>query len=81
MKLSDIDLDRITEDTRVSDIFREYPDLADTLVGISSKFSVIKSPFGQKLMEKFTVGDLCKKVDMSFDEGMAKIRELIARYG
>ena len=63
--------------TKLTDIMAAYPWLPDELIKMNSAFGVIKTPIGKMMIKNATLADLSKKIGMSDDEVIEKLREMI----
>ncbi|MBQ3416714.1 MAG: hypothetical protein IJH32_02650 [Ruminococcus sp.] len=63
--------------TKLTDIMAAYPWLSDELIKLNSAFGVIKTPIGKMMIKDATLSDLSRKIGMSDDEVIKKLREMI----
>ena len=63
--------------TKLTDIMAAYPWLPDELIKLNSGFKIIQSPIGKMMIKNATLSDLSRKIGMSDDEVIEKLREMI----
>ena len=57
----------IDQNTKLSELMKEYPWLLDEAVKLDSRFAALNNPFGKALIQNATVGDLSKQSGLSVD--------------
>lgn len=66
--------------TKLTDIMEAYPWLPDELIKMNSAFGIIKTPIGRMMIKNATLEDLGKKIGMSVDEVIVRLREMINKH-
>lgn len=67
----------INENTKLSDLLKEYPDLKAKLTSISPKFKMPSTPLGKVMINKATIAEMSKRSGIPVDELIIKIEKLI----
>ncbi|WP_282918331.1 DUF438 domain-containing protein [Porphyromonas macacae] len=70
----------LTPDTKLTDLFRQYPLLKKELVNINERFGFLQSPLAKVILPKATLGLASKYGEIPYDTLVDKIKELIKRY-
>ena len=70
----------INSNTKLKDIFAQYPWLLDELVKINDKFKVVKTPMGKLMMKKATIADMSEKSGMDEITLINKLNEFISTH-
>lgn len=68
---------KITSETKLSDILKEYPWLKDELVKISPKFKMLKTPIAKVMMRKADISKMSKISEIDVNTIITKLNELI----
>ncbi|AMK15634.1 DUF1858 domain-containing protein [Methanobrevibacter olleyae] len=68
---------KITSETKLSDILKEYPWLKDELVKISPKFKMLKTPIAKVMMRKVDISKMSKISEIDVNTIITKLNELI----
>lgn len=71
---------KITGETKLKDILKEYPWLLDEAVKIDDRFKILQNPIGKMFIQNATISGLSEKSGLSTDELISKIEELIASH-
>ncbi|MBR1496325.1 MAG: DUF1858 domain-containing protein [Oscillospiraceae bacterium] len=72
---------KITENTMLAELLKNYPWVLEELGKISGKFKLLDTPVGKALLNKATIEELCKKVGIDADSIIKKLTELIQNHG
>lgn len=67
----------INSNTKVADVFSQYPWLLDELTKVSDKFKMAKTPMGKIMLKKATVADMSKKSGIDKNTLINKLNEII----
>ena len=70
----------VTESTKVQDILKAYPWLPDALIGLDARFKALHSPLTKALLGKATVGDVCKRFNVSADFLVEQLEQLVEQH-
>ena len=70
----------ITEKTPLKAILAAYPWLPDVLIGMDSRFQIIRNPIGRLLIRTSSVGDACKKAGYPVEKVLEELNKLIAEH-
>ena len=73
-------MEKITVETRLSDLLAEYPWLKEEMVKVNEKFRMLNSPIGKIMMGKATIAEMSKRSGMEAEAIIAKIQELIKNH-
>ena len=73
-------MEKITVETRLSDLLAEYPWLREEMVKVNEKFRMLNSPIGKIMMGKATIAEMSKRSGMEAEAIIAKIQELIKNH-
>ena len=68
---------KITKDTKLRDIVKEYPWLIDEAIKIDPGFKQLNSPLGKVLIKTADIAGLSKRAGLPAEEIISKIKELI----
>ncbi|MBQ9227458.1 MAG: DUF1858 domain-containing protein [Eubacterium sp.] len=69
----------INRDTKLADLFGNYPWLIDELATINDKFKMVKTPMGKIMLKKATIAEMCKKSGMDEATLISEIEKRIER--
>ena len=72
---------KLTRDTKVADVFKEYPWLKDELIKMDDKFKMLDSPMAALVLKKATLQDASGKVGLSIDEMSEQLEKMIKARG
>ena len=72
---------KLTRDTKVADVFKEYPWLKDELVKMDDRFKILESPMVDIVLKKATLQDASGKIGMSIDEMAEQLEKLVKAHG
>ena len=72
---------KLTKDTKVADVFKEYPWLKDELIKMDDKFKMLESPMAEFILKKATLQDASGKVGLSIDEMSEQLEKMIKARG
>lgn len=72
---------KLTKDTKVADVFKEYPWLKDELIKMDDKFKMLDSPMAALVLKKATLQDASGKVGLSIDEMSEQLEKMIKARG
>ena len=67
---------RYDENTKLLDILRDYPALADRVAAMDPRFAAIKTPLGRMMLKGKTVADLSKLSGFSVPELLNKLEKI-----
>lgn len=73
-------MEKITLETKLSDLLAKYPWLKDEIVKVNEKFRMLNSPIGKIMMGKATIAEMSKKSGMDSNLIICKLQELIANH-
>ena len=71
----------LTKDTKVADVFKEYPWLKDELIKMDDKFKMLDSPMAALVLKKATLQDASGKIGLSIDEMAEQLEKMIKARG
>ena len=72
---------KLTRDTKVADVFKEYPWLKDELIKMDDKFKMLDSPMAALVLKKATLQDASGKIGRSIDEMAEQLEKMIKARG
>ena len=72
---------KLTRDTKVADVFKEYPWLKDELIRMDDKFKMLDSPMAALVLKKATLQDASGKIGLSIDEMAEQLEKMIKARG
>lgn len=67
----------IKKDTKLADIFKEYPWLKEEIIKENLKFKKLNSPMGKIIIKKATIADVSKKSGIEENKIIAKLNKMI----
>ena len=70
----------INKDTKLMEILKEYPYLADVAKEMDPRFAVIDSPLGKMLAKKYSIADVAKMGNISVEEIINEINYHIQQH-
>ena len=70
----------ITNDTKLSEILKEYPWMIDEAVKIDERFKILKNPVGKLFITKATISGLSEKAGLDSKVIIDQIQEMIDRH-
>ena len=70
----------ISENTKLADILREYPWIADEAVKASDRLKIINTPIGRAIIARARISDVSKRTGFPPEQIIEKIKEFIAAY-
>ena len=70
----------ITENTKLADILREYPWIADEAMRLSDQLKIINTPLGRMIIARARISDISKRTGFPPEQIIGKINEVIAAY-
>ena len=70
----------ITNDTKLSEILKEYPWMIDEAVKIDERFKILKNPVGKLFIKKATISGLSEKAGLDSKVIIDQIQEMIDRH-
>lgn len=73
-------MEKITVETRLSDLLATYPWLKEEIAQVNPKFKMLKSPVGKMMMGKATIAEMSKKSGMAAELIINKLQELIKNH-
>lgn len=73
-------MEKITVETRLSDLLAEHPWLKEEIVKVNEKFRMLNSPIGKIMMGKATIAEMSKRSGMEAEAIIVKIQELIKNH-
>lgn len=71
---------KITKDTKLSALQKEYPWLLDEVVKLDDAFKVLKTPVGKLMIKKATVEDAGKKSGMGVEAVIKQLTDMIKEH-
>ena len=71
---------KLTKDTKLADLNKEYPWLLDEVVKLGPEFKILKSPVGKMLIKKATIEDAGKKSGMGTDAVIKQLEDMIKNH-
>lgn len=69
---------RLTPDTRLADLLREYPFLKEELPRICGKFRLLHTPLAKRMVQQATIADMSERSGMERGMLIHSIMRLIA---
>ncbi len=73
-------MEKITFETRLSDLLAEYPWLKKEIAKVNPKFKMLNSPVGKMMMGKATIEEMSKRSGMEAELIINKLQELIKNH-
>ena len=70
----------ITNDTKLSEILKEYPWMIDEAVKIDERFKILKNPVGKLFIKNATISGLSEKAGLDSKVIIDQIQEMIDRH-
>ena len=70
----------ITNDTKLSEILKEYPWMIEEAVKIDERFKILKNPVGKLFIKKATISGLSEKAGLDSKVIIDQIQEMIDRH-
>ena len=71
---------KITEETKIGDIIKEYPFLVDEAIAYNKSFEILKNPLTLMMVKNMRVGDACKTFNISFEKALNKVNAIIDKH-
>lgn len=68
---------KITKDTKVVDIMKEYPWLKEELIKTDAQFKKLNSPMAKIILKKATLADVSKRTGVNVETLIPKLEEFI----
>lgn len=73
-------MEKITTETKLSDLVAIYPWLKAEMAQVNPKFKMLNSPVGKIMMGKATIEEMSKKSGMEAEAIIEKIKGLINQH-
>ena len=70
----------IEQNTKLSDILKEYPWLIEEAIKIDEKFKILNNPIGKMFIKKSTISGLSEKAGIQPDVIIEKLGEIIQNH-
>lgn len=71
---------KLTKDTKVADVFKEYPWLKGELIKMDERFKMLDSPMAKLVLKKATLQDASGKVGLSVEEMAKQLEKMVAEH-
>lgn len=71
---------KLTKDTKVADVFKEYPWLKGELIKMDERFKMLDSPMAKLVLKKATLQDASGKVGLSVEEMAQQLEKMVAEH-
>ena len=68
---------KITKDTKLSALMKEYPWLLDEVAALDPALKVLKTPVGKMMVKKATVEEAGKKTGLGTDAVIKQLEDMI----
>ena len=71
---------KLSANTRLQDLFKNYPKLRQDLPSMNSAFKMLNSPLARIIVPKATIAMMSERSGISLDDILSMLNELIAKY-
>lgn len=68
----------LTGETKLKDLFAEYPQLKDRMGEINPMFSLLATPMGKVMVNRVSLADVSKRSGMELDDLIGEIQAKVA---
>ena len=71
---------KLTKDTKLKDILKEYPWLIDEAVQLDGRFKALRSPLGRLLIAKADIAEASRRTGIDAQEIIDNIEAMIRKH-